>query len=98
MNTQHWYFRYIRNMDLSIKILFLSEYHIFISASQFNFTYKYIDDVLSINNPDFENYLGQMNHPDLAIKDTTESNASASYFDLHLSIGRDGQHFPLRQA
>ena len=29
-------------------------------ASQFNFTYRYIDDVLSINNPDFENYLGQM--------------------------------------
>ena len=29
-------------------------------ASQFNFTYRYIDDVLSINNPDFDNYLGQM--------------------------------------
>ena len=28
-------------------------------ASQFNFTYRYIDDVLSINNPDFENYPGQ---------------------------------------
>ena len=28
-------------------------------ASQFNFTYRYIDDVLSINNLDFENYLGQ---------------------------------------
>ena len=29
-------------------------------ASRFNFTYRYIYDVLSINNPDFENYLGQM--------------------------------------
>ena len=29
-------------------------------ASQFRFTYRYIDDVLSINNPDFVNYLGQM--------------------------------------
>ena len=29
-------------------------------ASQFKFTNRYIDDVLSINNPDFENYLGQM--------------------------------------
>ena len=27
-------------------------------ASRFNFTYRYIDDVLSINNPEFENYLG----------------------------------------
>ena len=60
-------------------------------ASQFNFTYRYIDDVLSINNSDFENYLGQMYPPELAIKDTTESNTSASYLDLLLSIGRDGQ-------
>ena len=29
-------------------------------ASQLNITYRYIDDVLSINNPDFDNYLGQM--------------------------------------
>ena len=29
--------------------------------------------------------------PELEIKDTTESNTSASYFDLLLSIGRDGQ-------
>ena len=29
-------------------------------ASQFNFTYRYIDNVLSINNQDFENYLGQI--------------------------------------
>ena len=60
-------------------------------ASQFNFTYRYIDDVLSINNPDFENYLGQMYPPELEIKDTTESNTSASYLDLLLLIGRDGQ-------
>ena len=62
-------------------------------ASQFNFTYRYIDDVLSINNPDFEDYLGQMYPPELEIKDTTESNASAFYLDLLLSIaiGRDGQ-------
>ena len=60
-------------------------------ASQFNFTYRYIDDVLSINNPDFENYLGQMYPPELEITDTTESNTSASYLDLLLSIGRDGQ-------
>ena len=60
-------------------------------ASQFNFTYRYIDDVLSIDNPDFENYLGQMYTPELEIKDTTESNTSASYLDLLLSIGRDGQ-------
>ena len=51
------------------------------------FTYRYIDDVLSINNPEFENYLGQMYPVELEIKDTTESNTSASYLDLLLSIG-----------
>ena len=52
---------------------------------------RYIDDVLSINNPDFENYLGQMYPAELEIKDTTESNTSASYLDLLLSIESDGQ-------
>ena len=60
-------------------------------ASQFNFTYRYIGDVLSINNPDFENYVGQIYPAELEIKNTTESNTSASYLDLLLSIGRDGR-------
>ena len=49
----------------------------------------YIDDVLSINNQEFENNLGQMYSAELEIKDTTESTTSASYLDLLLSIGRD---------
>ena len=62
-------------------------------ASQFNFTYRYIDDILSINNPEFENYFGQMYPPppELEIKDTTKSITFASFLDLLLSIGRDGQ-------
>ena len=60
-------------------------------ASKFNFTNHYIDDMLFINNPYFHNYLGQMYPDDLEIKDTTEGNTSASYLDLLLSIGRDGQ-------
>ena len=51
----------------------------------------YIDDVLSINNPEFENYLGQMYPAELEIMDTTESTTSSSYLDLQLSIGRDCQ-------
>ena len=39
--------------------------------SQFNFTYRYKDDVLSINNPHFENYLGLMYPAEFEIKDTT---------------------------
>ena len=60
-------------------------------AFRFNLTYRYIDDVLSINNREFENYLGQMYPAELEIKDTTESTSSASYLDLLLLIGRDGQ-------
>ena len=60
-------------------------------ASQFNFTYRYIDDVLSINNPEFANYLGQMYPTELEIKDTMENNTSASYLDLLLSIESAGQ-------
>ena len=40
---------------------------------------------------DLSYYLGQMYPVELEIKDTTESNTSASYLDLLLSIGRDGQ-------
>ena len=58
---------------------------------QFNFAYRYIDEVLSINNPYFENYLDQMYQAELEIKDTTESNTSASYLDFFLSIRRDCQ-------
>ena len=38
-----------------------------------------------------KNYLGQMYPPELEIKNTMESDTSASYLDLPLSIGRDGQ-------
>ena len=76
-------------------------------ASRFNFTYLYINDVLSINDPDFENYLViciplsliscHMYPAELEIKETTESNISSSYLDLLLSIDREGRsatHFP----
>ena len=36
-------------------------------ASRFNLTYRYIDDALSVNNPEFENYLGQMYPAELEI-------------------------------
>ena len=47
--------------------------------------------MLSINKSDFDNYLGQIYPAELEIKDTTESNTSASYLDLLLSIESDGQ-------
>ena len=51
---------------------------------------------MSTNNTVFENYLGQIYPVELEIKDTMDSNTSASCLDLLLSIGRDGQfHTPI---
>ena len=60
-------------------------------ASRFNLTYRYIDDVLFINNLEFENYLDQMYPVELEIKDTGESITSASYLDLQMTIEREDQ-------
>ena len=81
-------FLYSYEADFIQSLLSTGKKHL---ASRFNLTYRYIDDVLSINNPEFENYLGQMYPAELEIKDTTVSTTTASYLDLLLSIGRDGQ-------
>ena len=69
-------FLYSYEADFIQSLLSAGKKHL---ASRFNLTYRYIDDVLSINNPEFENYLGQMYPAELEIKDTTESTTSASY-------------------
>jgi hypothetical protein len=43
-------------------------------AVSFNHTYRYIDDVLSINNHNFHNYVYLIYPEELEIKDTTESD------------------------
>jgi hypothetical protein len=55
-------------------------------AVSFNHTFRYIDDVLSINNHDFHNYVHLIYPDKLEIKDTTESDKSASYLDMLLNI------------
>jgi hypothetical protein len=52
-------------------------------AVLFNHTFRYIDDVLSINNHNFHNYVHLISG-ELEIKDTTESDKSASYLDILL--------------
>ena len=81
-------FLYSYEADFIQSLLSTGKKHL---ASRFNLTYRYIDDVLSINNLEFENYLDQMYPAELEIKDTRESTTSASYLHLLLSIGRDGQ-------
>ena len=58
-------------------------------AKSFCFTYRYIDDVLSINNPKFGNYIDDIYPAELEIKNTTDADRRASYLDLDLSYDRD---------
>ena len=57
-------------------------------ARHFNVTFHYIDDVLSLNNYRFGNFIDHIYPIELAIKDTTHTDirTSASYLDLHLEI------------
>ena len=76
-------------------------------AQQFNFTYRYIDDVLSIlKNTKFTEYLEFIYPRELEIKETTETTASSSYLDCYLYIDngklttrlydkRDAFNFPI---
>ena len=59
-------------------------------ARSFNFTYRYIDDVLSLNNSRFSDYLDQIYPDELEIKDTTDSSNSAAYLDLYLEYDNKG--------
>jgi hypothetical protein len=49
-------------------------------ARAFNFTYRHIDDVLSINNSRFAEFLPLIYPPELEVKETTDT-ASSVYFD-----------------
>jgi hypothetical protein len=55
-------------------------------ARSFNFTFRYIDDVLSLNNSRFGDFVDRIYPIELEIKDTTDTDTSASYLDLHLEI------------
>ena len=60
----------------------------------------YIDDVLSINKQDLNNYWGLLYSTKLEIKDTTRSNTSTSYLNIPFKSGGTGStsYFPLRQT
>ena len=55
-------------------------------AQSFNFSFRYIDDVLSLKNPNFRDYLHLIYPTELEIKETTDTTSSASYLDLYLYI------------
>ena len=60
-------------------------------ARSFNFTFRYIDDVLSLNNSRFCDFVDRIYPIELEIKDTTDTDRCASYLDLHLEIDNEQQ-------
>ena len=63
-------------------------------AVSFNLTFRYIDDVLSINNDNFHTYVNTIYPNELEIKDATESSTHASYLDILLSVDTDKNSQP----
>ena len=59
-------------------------------ARSFNFTFRYTDDVLSLNNSRFGEFVYRIYPIEIEIKDTTDTDRSASYLDLHLKIDSEG--------
>jgi hypothetical protein len=49
-------------------------------ARAFNFKYRYIDDVLFINNSRFAEFLPLIYPPELEVKETTDTASSASFW------------------
>jgi hypothetical protein len=50
------------------------------------YIYRYIDDVLSINNSRFAEFLPLIYPPELEVKETTDTASSASFLDLSLEF------------
>jgi hypothetical protein len=53
--------------------------------------YDFIDDVLSINNSRFAEFLPLIYPPELEVKETTDTASSSSFLDLYLEFDDSGQ-------
>jgi hypothetical protein len=67
-------------------MVILSFFAEYASKSNLNNTFRYIDDVLSLNNSRFGDFVDRIYPIELEIKDTTDTDTSASYLDLHREI------------
>ena len=52
----------------------------------FNSTFRYLDDLLNIDNPYFEGMVNQMYPPELQLNKANTSDTEIPFLDLHLSI------------
>ena len=68
--------------------------HDITKAIQFSNTFRYIDDLFSINNVDFGNYISAIYPPELQLTDTSTSSTEVCYLDTHIKTG--GTNTPFR--
>ena len=64
--------------------LFLYSYEVDFLVRSFSFTFRCIGDILSLNNPRLGDFVDLIDPIKLEVKDVTDTDRSASYFDLHL--------------
>ena len=55
-------------------------------AKIFSNTFQYIDDLLMLNNPTFEQEISNIYPQQLELKRTTETDSRLSYLDLEVNI------------
>ena len=68
--------------------------HDITKAIQFSNTFRYMDDLLSINNVDFGHYISAIYPPELQLTDTSTSSTEVCYLDTHIKTG--GTNTPFR--
>ena len=61
-------------------------------AKMFNNTFRYIDDLMCLNNKHFSEFIDKIYPNELELKETTESPNSASYLDVIFKV-QDNQLF-----
>ena len=68
-------------------------YNIYNKKTSFNLTFRYFNDVLSLNDHKFNDYIDVIYPKELEIKDTTYMYAPkwANYLDLRLEFDEDGK-------
>ena len=62
-------------------------------AIQFSNTFRYIDDLLSVNNEEFENYINTIYPSELELKNTSTSTAEVCYHDARIKLGDNNSPF-----
>ena len=55
----------------------------------FDTTSRYLDDILNLNNVNFDNMVSQIYPSELQLNKANISNTEAALIDLHLSISND---------